>query len=261
MRGRFLFILTALILLSAITAYGANVKLYLEDGQYQIVREYQVQADRVRYYSVERSEWEEIPLDLVDLKRTEKEASSHQAELAKDNKLASDEKAVERQTRELVARIPSDPGTYWVQGTAVKAIDRADVTVHTEVAKSILRHLSPTQTPVSKTGILEIQGAHSANVFTDPSQEFYFQLSDPESFGIIRLTTSGSVRVAEHLAYVGGTDEVDETRDLIDTLELEMDENLYKIWPKSPLPPGEYAVVQYTDGKADMKVWDFAVKK
>ena len=51
----------------ALTAWAANLKLYLKDGSYHIVREYQVQPDRVRYYSVERSEWEEIPLDLVDL--------------------------------------------------------------------------------------------------------------------------------------------------------------------------------------------------
>jgi hypothetical protein len=37
-------------------------------------------------------------------------------------------------------------------------------------------------------------------------------------------------------------------------------DGLYKIWPKDPLPAGEYAVVQYTQGKVNMRVWDFAVK-
>ena len=53
------FVLLAL----ALVAWAANVKLYLTDGTYHLVREYQVQSDRVRYYSVERGEWEEIPLD------------------------------------------------------------------------------------------------------------------------------------------------------------------------------------------------------
>jgi hypothetical protein len=35
---------------------------------------------------------------------------------------------------------------------------------------------------------------------------------------------------------------------------------LYKIWPKEPLEPGEYAVVESTVGKLNMQVWDFAVK-
>ena len=61
-----------------LTAWGANLKLYLKDGTFQVVREYQVDQDRVRFYSVERSEWEVIPLDLVDLKRTESEVAERQ---------------------------------------------------------------------------------------------------------------------------------------------------------------------------------------
>jgi hypothetical protein len=255
MRGRWFLILAV-----AITAWAANVKLYLKDGGYQLVREYQVQSDRVRFYSVERSEWEEVPLDLVDLKRTEAEAASHEAELAKEAKLADEENQASRQRREEIARIPADPGVYWTEGSQTKAIERAVTSVHTEVGKSILRHLSPTQSPVSKTATLEIPGAHSANVFTDRSQEFYLQLSEPENFGIARLTSKGAVRVAENIAYIGGTDETDEQRELVDTLQMELAENLYKIWPKEPLPPGEYAVVQYADGKIDMRVWDFAVR-
>jgi hypothetical protein len=34
---------------------------------------------------------------------------------------------------------------------------------------------------------------------------------------------------------------------------------LYKIWPKEPLAPGEYAVVEYTEGKLNIQVWDFAI--
>jgi hypothetical protein len=60
------FVLLALALL----AWAANVRLYLTDGSYHLVREYQVLSDRVRFYSVERGEWEEIPLEMVDLKRT-----------------------------------------------------------------------------------------------------------------------------------------------------------------------------------------------
>ena len=35
---------------------------------------------------------------------------------------------------------------------------------------------------------------------------------------------------------------------------------LCKIWPKAPLAAGEYAVIQYTAGKLNMQIWDFAVK-
>ena len=65
------YLLAFLLLL--FTAWAANLKLYLKDGSYHVVREYQVQSDRVHFYSVERSQWEDIPLDLVDLRRTEAE--------------------------------------------------------------------------------------------------------------------------------------------------------------------------------------------
>ncbi len=37
-------------------------------------------------------------------------------------------------------------------------------------------------------------------------------------------------------------------------------DGLYKIWPAKPLEPGEYAVVEYTSGKLNMQIWDFAFK-
>ena len=79
-----LFVLT-------VAAFAANIKLYLKDGGFHLVREYQVQTDRVRYYSVERSQWEEIPLDLVDLKRTESEVAERKTELAVEAKVISEE--------------------------------------------------------------------------------------------------------------------------------------------------------------------------
>src|SRR5271157_1435615 len=88
-------LLVALLLL-VFTGWAANLKLYLKDGSYHVVREYQVQSDRVHYYSVERSQWEDIPLDLVDLKRTEAEVADRQAQLEKDAKAVAEEEKAER---------------------------------------------------------------------------------------------------------------------------------------------------------------------
>ena len=51
----------------------------LKDGSFQLVREYAVQGDRVRYYSLDRSQWEEIPSDLVDWDATGKAAARRAA--------------------------------------------------------------------------------------------------------------------------------------------------------------------------------------
>jgi hypothetical protein len=104
-------------------------------------------------------------------------------------------------------------------------------------------------------------GAHATTVFTDPEQEFYVQLEGTEAFGIAKLTTKGAVRVVENLTYHPLTNDiVIEDRTMMDYLHRQLGDGLYKIWPKDPLPPGEYAIVRYTDGKVDIESYDFAVK-
>src|SRR3982751_1617391 len=106
------YLLALLMLVGAASA--ANMKLYLKDGSFHVVREYQVQTDRVHFYSVERSQWEDIPLDLVDLKRTESESAQRKAKLEEDSKAIAEEEKIERDMAKEVSRIPQDPGAYWV---------------------------------------------------------------------------------------------------------------------------------------------------
>src|SRR5580658_11240359 len=121
----------AFLLLVVFAAWAAiNVKLYLKDGGYHLVREYEVQSDRVRYYSVERSQWEEIPLALVDLKRTESEIAERKSDLAVEAKVISEEDQAERSLREEIAKIPQDPGAYYLEDKAAKPINVAEAKVH-----------------------------------------------------------------------------------------------------------------------------------
>ena len=91
---------------------ATNHRLILKDGNYQIVREYQIVGDRVRYISAERNgEWEELPVDLVDWDATRKWEREHanQPEEApssamKEAEEIDKEEAAERD--ELKARMP-----------------------------------------------------------------------------------------------------------------------------------------------------------
>jgi len=245
--------------LLATVAFAANVKLYLKDGGYHVVREYQIQKDRVHFYSVERSQWEDIPLDLVDLKRTETEAAARKAQLDADAKAMAEEEKAERAIAKEVSRIPQDPGVYWMLGNEVQVMKLAESTVHTNKGRSILKRLAPVPI-VSGKGTLELQGANSLNVFKNPEQEFYIQLTEPERFGIAKLTPKGAVRIVENLTWMPVVNEVVEEPEMVEILKQQLSDGLYKIWPKEKLPPGEYAVVEYTEAKLNIQVWDFAIK-
>jgi hypothetical protein len=137
----------------------------------------------------------------------------------------------------------------------------AEVTVKTNKGRSVLSKLSPIPMVPGK-GTVEIQSAHSLNLIANPEQEFYIQLADLEPFGIVKLTSKGGVRIVENLTIVPVSKEVIEERTLVPTFQKQLTpDGLYKIWPREPLEPGEYAVVEYTEGKINIQVWDFAIKK
>ncbi len=249
----------ALVLL-VFAAWGANIKLYLKEGGYHLVKEYKVEQDRVHFYSVERDEWEDIPLELVDIPRTERESAARQQTLAHDAKVLAEEEAAERAVAKEASRIPQDPGVYWLEGDKAKVLKAAESTVHSDKRREILKALSPVPA-ISGKATLEIEGTHSKNVFENPEQEFYIQLSETERFAICKLTPKGTVRIVENLTYMPITKEVDEEPTIIDIFRQQLTpDGLYKIWPKEKLAPGEYAVIEYTAGKVNIQVWDFAVK-
>lgn len=235
---------------------AANVKLFLKDGSFQLVREYKLLSDRVRYYSIERSDWEEIPLDLVDLKKTETEVKQREESRREEAKVLDEEEKAEREVAREVARVPQDPGVYLVSGEELKMIKLAEPKVVNNKGRHLLKLASPIPLVTDKSW-LELDGLHSGNVVTNARPEFYIRLAAEERFGMVHMSEHKGNRVVEKLTILPVVKEVVEEPELVPTFRQQVGEGLYKIWPEKPLASGEYAVVEYTEGKVNMQVWDF----
>jgi len=152
-----------------------NHRLILKDGSYQMVRDYQIVGDRVRYLSQERGEWEELPANLVDWDATHKWEKEH-ADLVEEDaspamKEAEDLDKEESQERNeqsarmpLVAEgleLPDEDGVFILdtfQGTPeLVELISSDLSMNTKNRKGI-EVLNPLATQKAS---LELQGAHA----------------------------------------------------------------------------------------------------
>jgi hypothetical protein len=253
---------TAVLLLLTVVALGATERLYLKDGTYQLTREYQVLQDRVRYYSTERGEWEEIPLELVDLDRSKKEAAERQTQLETDAKAQAEEDAAVSAARQQVEHIPTENGAYYIQGEQLQAVKIAESKIVNNKKRSVLKMLSPIPLVPGKATV-ELDGEHAALRAMGDRPEFYFRLSDYEQFGIVKLAPKKGVRVVENLSIlsVQGQRDVDEQQEIVPTFKKQEADLLYRIWPEKALEPGEYALIQFTPGKINPQIWDFGVDR
>jgi hypothetical protein len=252
-RAAFLFALTVAVL-------SAADRLYLKDGTYQLTNQYEVKADRVRYYSTERSDWEEIPLDLVDLERTKGELAERKAQVETENKAEAEARTAELTARKQVASLPAQPGGYYIHGDQIEPIKQAESKIVNNKRRSILKALSPVPIVPGKATI-ELDGEHALFRVADSRPEFYFRLSEYESFEIIKLVPKKGVRVAEDLTIMKFQDqrEVTEVVQKVESFKKQEGDLVFRVWPEKPLEPGEYALLQYTEGKLNSQIWDFSV--
>lgn len=152
-----------------------NHRLILKDGTYQLVRQYTIVGDRVRYLSLERGDWEEMPVDLVDWEATRKweldhvapsdeEASPAMKAAADIDKEETEERALEKARMPEVAKgleLPDEDGVFALdtyQGTP-ELVELTPVDLDMN-AKN--RHGLSTLNPLATSKAnLELDGAHA----------------------------------------------------------------------------------------------------
>jgi len=229
----------ALFLILISLGYAETIRLYLKDGTYQLTSEYKVVKDRVSYLSAERGEWEELPLELVDLARTKKEAAQHEEDLKADAKAQAEEDKAERLAAREVEEIPPEPGVYYIHDDKLEPVKVAESKIVNDKARQVWKVLSPVPM-VSGKATLEISGDTSSKEISDKRPEFFFRLSTVERLALVRLTpTKKGSRIVENIHIIPVTKEIQQEIKEVETFKKQEGDNVYKIWPEKDLELGE----------------------
>ncbi len=240
---------------------AANYKLYLREGGFHVVREHKLVEDRVRYYSTERGDWEEIPVALVDLIKTQRELKSREDALAEEKQIVAEEAAALREMRKIVASIPEEPGVYKVIDGKMTALKIAESSIVTDKKRQVLKVITPIPIVAGKSTI-ELTGTTSATVFSERRPEFYIRLSAVQQFGLVQLTPNEKKksRIVETVQVIPVSKELFEERKELEIFRQQLGEGLYKIWAQEDMAVGEYAWLEFTEGKANPQIWDFRIQ-
>jgi hypothetical protein len=260
-------------------------KLVLMDGNFQLVRSYERKGDRVRYFSVERGDWEEIPASMVDWAATAKaETDSKKADAALVSKIHTQEEATKIETTlDVDASLQVAPGVFLPPGEGMFAIEGRSVTpipqvgseVKTDKKTALKRILSPLPIIPSKQNV-EIPGAKAKLRVTTQVPEFYLREVQPDyendsmlertrrqsttgpEVELIRATVKGNKRLLESIRSLFG-EQVAQERNTISMQQWEIARTVYRFTLSEPLPPGEYALAEILPDGMNLYVWDFGV--
>jgi len=257
-------------------------RLIMKDGSYQTTTQWEIKGDRVRYYSSERYDWEELPRDMVDWAATDKynkEREGSRDETIKE--IAKEDEADERESPLVVPglRLPSTGGVFLLdqlnsQPQLVELVQNgSELNKHT--GRNILRSaINPLA--LSSTQTLELKGEHARvqshaaqpaiylNIDTsDNSQSAFTQKTSdkdqqPNRYGIVRVETKKDIRIVGKMN-VAMYGKVSQKESWIPVTTAPLGDWV-KLTPAQPLPPGEYAVVELLEKKQiNLFVWDFGV--
>ena len=244
-------------------------KLILTDGSFHIVREYHREGDRVRYYSVERSAWEEIPAALVDWTATEKaeiEQSAQQEKLTKE--IAESEKAARFADLNVDTSfevrpgvfLPDAAGFYTVDGNKVAGMQQEKAEVHTEKGRAVAKIITGMPL-ISGKQDMEIPGKQAKLRIHTGDAEFYFRTSDQREphLTLLHATVKGEKRALEVITTnIAGQQKVKGRE--VSLLQWDAARGLYRFTVDQALEPGEYAIIETTEAEGQSAyVWTFGV--
>jgi hypothetical protein len=257
-------------MLAAPLLFAANMKLFMKDGTYQLVSSYEVNGDRVRYFSIERSEWEEVPASLVDFDATKRAQEAEKAEEQKRVEEAHDtarERFYKAPNQGLEVspgiRLPGDDGVFTIDGKRVVRLAQSEGELITDKKRAAMVLAVPL--PVVKTRTLVVlEGAKAPIRLSDPQPVFYVQSASGQGtkLEMVHLKPGKETRIVEDLETARGKNgKTTEDRTMVSIERKQLAPNVYSLRPFQPLEAGEYVLGEVVDDKLSMDVYDFGYEK
>jgi hypothetical protein len=260
-------------------------KLILKDGTYQVIREYERSGDRVRYFSVERGEWEEIPASMIDWDATAKDAA--EAEKASAGLVEKIHKQEEAKRLDNVTDIdaslqvgngvflPSGEGLFVVEGKSIRLLQQAGSRTKTDTKRTIEQIMSPVPMVPGKQTVV-IAGAHATLRLYTNTPEFYLREAPPDpdrvspiikssrpggsgpELVLIRAKVVHNGRQLESISTLFGQ-VTSKNRDEVSVQRWEVAPSVYRFTLSSALTPGEYVLAEVLEDGLNYFVWDFGL--
>jgi hypothetical protein len=239
----------------------------MKDGSYQLVSSYEVRGDRVRYYSVERSEWEEVPKTLVDFEatqRAEEEAkAAHKKELEEAKQISGEKYEKPENLGYEVApgvRLPQEEGIYTYDGLRVIRLLQSSAELMTDKRRAALMLAVPGPILKSRSFVV-LTGRKAAVRLNQPQPVFYVQSAEDlgTKLELIPLKAGKEARFVEKVESRGGAGKTTELRETVPLERTKVVPGLYKLKPSRALEPGEYALGELIQEKLNLDLWDFGI--
>src|SRR5947209_9170278 len=268
-------------------------RLILKDGSYQLTTKWEKKGDRIRYYSAERGEWEEIPDSLIDWSATDKYEKDRAAgvpppeAVALDKELEAERKAEELRSPQVAPglRLPDESGVFLLDNfqsqPQLNELQQNGGELNKNMKGNILRAAINPIASAKQT--IELKGEHAKlqshvtipALYVNTTQEKDTgdasrqpqQPQQPEQpiqlpvdrFKIVRMQVKQDKRIVGDIK-IAVYGKVSQEQKLVPTTSRAMTGGWVMVTPTAALAPGEYAVVEML-GKEGMNlyVWDFGV--
>src|SRR6185312_2259625 len=152
---------------------------------------------------------------------------------------------------------PMNAGAYFLQSGQLKTLDYAETTFVKSKKRQALKMITHIPVVASKVTV-KLKGESAGFRVNENEPEFYVRLEQERRFGMIKLETKDGARIVEDIEIAPITNENFPNPKQVATFQRELATGLYKIWPQKPLDAGQYALIEYTEGETDFRLWDFA---